>query len=200
MAYTSRTTQNGQARALLKRTGSIQPAWLRLIRIKRIPNLNIRYFEISGSSPQELRSYIDKRGPIDQFGVRRDAYLSWNVRWDWPEKQGSRPALNKTNVVSEFTLTLPRWTRPGPVAPQFEVKWENFYRALLEHEMGHVLNVLRYSPRIAQRIRARAGTNSRTTVAEANEIGLTVLNTIRSSDRHYDLVTNHGKRQGAQFP
>jgi len=49
-----------------------------------IPNAQLVYYDITGSTATELRAQLDALGPRGYDGYKGDATTSWTIRWNWP--------------------------------------------------------------------------------------------------------------------
>jgi predicted secreted Zn-dependent protease len=61
-------------------------AWLLLQLALAPPRVDetVKYYEVRGSSAQELRAALDRLGPESDDGERFDAFTAWHVRWRYP--------------------------------------------------------------------------------------------------------------------
>jgi predicted secreted Zn-dependent protease len=107
-------------------------------------NADVRYFGISGSSPEELAASIAANIPPDPSGTLTDA-LAYVGPTDWD----FRPALRPTGRSGECTIagaeadmdyeaTIPQWTSPDHVRPELVEWWRAVLEYLRWHEEQHV--------------------------------------------------------------
>jgi predicted secreted Zn-dependent protease len=158
-----------------------------------IPNATIVYYDISGSTENELRAQLDARGPVGYDGYKSDATTRWFIRWNWPG-YGTRSCNQSAATVSyDIQVIFPRWIPPENVTPDLVAKWVNYTRVLAEHEKGHVDVVVANYQSVADAIK---GATCETAEAKAQA----ALAPIRQHGIDYDAATNHGATQGARFP
>lgn len=73
------------------------------------------YYEITGSTAQELRRAMDRLRPTDAKGRRFDGHTRWDVRWRYQLTSGERScALKEFGTSVQIVVTLPNWSgRPA---------------------------------------------------------------------------------------
>ena len=70
----------------------------------------VDYYEVAGSSEDELRAAIDKQRPKDRAGERHDAVTDWDVQWEYRfVTSGNGCALGSLVTTLEVVTILPRW-------------------------------------------------------------------------------------------
>jgi len=158
-----------------------------------IPNAAIVYYDIAGTTEEELGAQLEALGPMGYDGYRGDATTRWYIRWDWRGYEASDCRLDEAVVSYEIQVILPHWTPPEDASPDLVAKWSRYTRALAEHEKGHVDFVVASYDLVAEAIK-----NATCETAEA--AAQTALDLIRQHDIDYDAATDHGATQGARFP
>jgi predicted secreted Zn-dependent protease len=180
-------------------TSAITPA-------QNSPNVNVNniYYQVGGSTAAQLRAQMDQIGPFNpKFGNRRyDALTRWIVGWRYSYRvENNRCAIDKAEVDTNITITLPQWNPPSQASGQLRKKWNRYTQALRIHEAGHkqhgiaaskeILRQLNNIPsyRSCQELQTAANNRSNRVIARYNQ-----------QDINYDRTTQHGKTQGAIFP
>ncbi|MBW4619895.1 MAG: DUF922 domain-containing Zn-dependent protease [Cyanosarcina radialis HA8281-LM2] len=170
------------------------------------PNVTVNnvYYQIGGSTATQLRAQMDQIGPSNpKFGNRRyDALTRWIVGWRYSYRvENNRCAIDKTEVNTNITITLPQWNPPSQASRQLRQKWNRYTQALRIHEAGHkqhgiaasreIIGLLNNMPsyRSCQELQTAANNRSNRVIAKYNQ-----------RDIDYDRTTRHGKTQGATFP
>lgn len=103
-----------------------------------IPDLEIRYYEVTGSTAEEIRASMDKLRPADpRTGERFDAYTRWDVRWHVPGGSERTCRLDRATVNLHLTVTLPRLVDRAALPPATRERWERFAAWAEAHEAGH---------------------------------------------------------------
>ena len=159
-----------------------------------IDNATMVFYEISGSTADELREQMNQKGPVDSASrLRYDARTNWYVSWTWPGYGESQCDLSQASVSYDIKVTAPHW-EPAPDAdPDLVDRWNNYMNSLAVHEQGHVDNIVNNYLQVRDAIRDA-------TCATAEQAAQEVLDQFRQFDTDYDLETVHGKTQGAVFP
>jgi len=139
-----------------------------------IQNAKVAHYSISGSTAEELRDEMKRKGPRGWH-----AYTDWNLSW------------NCRKVTVTCTVTLPSWN-PEKQEPELQRKFRTYWNNLARHEQGHVDIVYRMVETNRQRVRAMDCLAASLAWAE------TLRNISRESEE-YDRKTNHGQTQGAVF-
>jgi len=165
-----------------------------------IDRVKVKYFIVVGKAEAELREQLNQLGPVDQFGVTRDAYTRWHIRWNWPYKTVMRPDFSKLKVNYDITVTLPCWADQDSAEAELRQKWHGFIDRIIEHELGHISFVPETVKQIDAEIRAAFERDPDMSTATANKIGQEILAKARERDRDYDIRTMNGASDGVKFP
>ena len=155
----------------------------------------ITYYDIVGTTEAELRAQMTALGPLDPYDNNKpvDAYVAWYIYWNWDGYGTADCDLDTAQVWYELYLTMPNWTPPADAAPELVTKWEEYIRALEEHEVGHLDNVINNYETVLTAIQAAA-------CDTADAAAVAALDPLYEFDAAYDVETNHGATQGAVFP
>jgi len=157
------------------------------------PNATVLYYDITGSTAEDLRSQMDFLGPIDDNGKRYDALTRWYIRWCWPGFSQSPCELDKATVWYEIKVIFPCWVQFKDASPKLVAQWEEYIVALAEHENGHADYIVKNYQSVAIAIM-----NANCLTAES--AAQAALVPLRKHDDEYDAITDHGRTQGARFP
>jgi predicted secreted Zn-dependent protease len=158
-----------------------------------IPNADVIYYDISGSTETELRAQLNTLGPVGFDGYKGDATTNWFIRWNWPGYGTNTCDLSAAIISYDIKVIFPRWIPTADASPDLIAKWENYSKLLAEHEKGHVDSVIKNFPAIVEAIK---GATCETADSVANEF----LSQLREFDIDYDAETQHGATQGVRFP
>jgi predicted secreted Zn-dependent protease len=159
-----------------------------------IPNTIIKYYDVVGSTEDELIDQMNKLGPADDSGYRGDGLADTNLTWDWPGKGTSSCQVDKAVVKNTNTVTLPRWLPPANASQKLKDEWVKFMHALVLHEQGHVE---RYDADLKAVQDAARNATCDTAVDAMKDA---VKNVVVKHRDEYDAETEHGIKQGALFP
>lgn len=161
--------------------------------VATVADAAMQYYDITGTTANELRTSINGSGPLDSGGRRNDALAMWNIDWTWPLNPDSTCILSGATISTTITVTFPRWQPPAGTSAAVVQQWNTYEAALATHESGHVTFVLATAPDVLAAIKGA-------TCATAEAAAQTVVGRIRQHDIDYDTETNHGFTQGAHFP
>jgi len=158
-----------------------------------LPNATVLYYDIAGSTAEELRAQLNTLCPVDANGNRHDAVCQWFIKWNWPG-YGHRPCqLDKAIVSYKIEVVFPRWIPPKNVSLGLVTKWEDYIHALAEHENGHADYIVNNYQMVANAIKS-ADCYTADSAAHA------AIKRLKQHDIEYDAITDHGATQGARFP
>jgi predicted secreted Zn-dependent protease len=157
------------------------------------PNATVSYYDITGSTAEELRAQLNLLRPADANGDRWDAVYRWSINWDWPGRGHSPCQLDKAIVTYKIKVIFPRWIPPKNASPELVTKWEAYTHALAEHEKEHVDYIVNNHQIVANAIKSADCYTAKSAAKAAIEL-------LKQHGTEYDAVTDHGATQGARFP
>ena len=158
------------------------------------------YYEVEGDSFSALKQSIAARGPVDQFGVRRDAYTSWHIRWEWPRASNGAPILKDTIAYADVEVIVPSLSEEAELSSSERAEWDRYLAAVLSHEDRHVKLALNMRAKIQKKIRDLVRSTRAVSASRANAIGYRLLEELRKEDQRFDVDTDHGRREGVYLP
>ena len=90
------------------------------------PNVTqtFNYYDVSGSTVQEIRADLNRHGPAGKDGKRYDAFTRWYIRWQHNDQSGGNQcAIASVSTSVDVTITFPRLSEtdgiPGAVKQAF---------------------------------------------------------------------------------
>ena len=169
------------------------------------PNVTVRYryYPITGTTMQALRSQMSQRGPIDRLsGKRYDANTDWTVTWQFRyHTNGNQCAIQSAGSKVAVTITLPQWKPPARVERSLVTEWNRYLSALHIHEDGHKNNGIAAASDVVKTLRQLPpAATCQHLSATASNAAKRVIQHYNRKDGKYDAVTHHGFTQGAVFP
>lgn len=183
--------------------GALLLAALGIATVQAAPDagLTIEYYDVQGTTLEQLRESLRTLGPVDDDGERHHGQVNWNLQWRYnysTDRGGCR--LTGFTVQRSTTMQLPRWVDVDRVSPALRSDWERYSRALRLHEDGHVETGALAAAEIERRTAAvkRSPTCAALT-ATLDEIGKAVIQEFKARDVEYDATTGHGATQDAQI-
>jgi predicted secreted Zn-dependent protease len=153
-----------------------------------------QYYEVHGSTADELRAGMAQAGPHGSGGAEFAANTSWQFHWSWNQST-SGGVCHPTNVQITYSITIefPHWAPPADAVPGLVDRWTAFTQSLATHEDGHAVRVIQNAGTVADAISAAS-------CANASAAAQSALNSIQQINDQYDIDTNHGATQGAVWP
>ena len=160
------------------------------------------YYQIEGSSAEQLRTQLDKLGPLDESGQHFAAKTDGNLSWTWSYSEGGgQCSLHDISAELEISFTLPRWTPPAEAPAELVDKWNKFTAALQTHENGHKeINIKAVNDFLAFAKALPSYPTCDELKQALNKAGQDVIDKTRQENIAYDSQTQHGRTQGAVFP
>ena len=158
-------------------------------------------YRIEGSTPQQLREAMNENGPKEHEQTY-DAYTSWIVRWNYEyQKDESQCRISALKIAADITYHLPEWAGYYEADQAFKDRWDNYIAHLITHEHGHAEHGKNAAVEIEGALSALPPAESCEDIAQivdnkANKI----IAKYNEQDIQYDAETEHGKKQGAEFP
>lgn len=154
-----------------------------------IPDTDMDYYTVSGSSAAEIRDSLNAQHPVSGF----DGHTAWHVSWTWPGYGSADCDLRSASLETQLKVSLPVWQPPAGADPALVLQWNNYAGNLAAHEQGHVQRARQGFAKMQQILHD-------STCADADAKLNVVLGEMRAADAQYDADTNHGTTQGAKFP
>ncbi|HEX5600830.1 MAG TPA: DUF922 domain-containing Zn-dependent protease [Hyphomicrobiaceae bacterium] len=161
----------------------------------------IKYYDVRGSTIEELRREVYSRGPYDSTGQRFAGWAEWRIRW-WFDREQVPQGCKISRAVTETDIeyTLPRWVDADNAQPELRERWNRFLEALTLHEQGHGELARALAAEIEFAIRNLPPEPTCEELdRKVNELANRMILEDRTQEA-YDLVTGHGQTQGAVFP
>ncbi len=162
----------------------------------------VKYYEVRGTTLDELRQDVFTRGPFDRNkGHRFAGWAEWRIQW-WFDSREVPQGCAVDNAVTETHIeyTLPRWVDEAAAEPELRDSWRRFVDALMLHEEGHG----RLARELAERIEFAINSLPPEPTCEelARKVNELANHLIREDETQeaYDRETGHGETQGAAFP
>lgn len=161
-------------------------------------NEEVKYYSISGSNTQELKSAMKQLGPVDKEDKHWNGYTDWHVDWSYSyvtTDQGCTTGPVKTKV--DITMRLPQWDNP---TENLRNEWQRYSNALRGHENGHKDIAIQAAQHIASELANLPPSSSCEELEKvADAEGNKMLDETRDQQKDYDATTNHGATQGARL-
>lgn len=161
--------------------------------LESLTGVSVEYYDIYGTTADELRSDLSSKYPVGRDGYRGDAATLWDIHWNWNGYGTQNCDLSTVKVEYSIRVILPRWVIPRHADSALVRSWNEYRESLVVHEKGHVINVIEQAGLIQNTIMSSQCEN-------ADSAAQAVIARIRLFDTVYDAETDHGATQGARFP
>nr|PZN74272.1 MAG: hypothetical protein DIU57_19450 [Pseudomonadota bacterium] len=161
----------------------------------------IKYYDVRGTTIEELRHEVYSRGPYDSTGQRFAGWAEWRIRW-WYDREQVPQGCKVSRAVTETDIeyTLPRWVDAANAPEELRETWNRFVEALTVHEQGHGDLARALAAEIEFAIRNLPPEPTCEELdRKVNELANRMILEDRTQEA-YDLATGHGQTQGAVFP
>ena len=163
---------------------------------------SFNYYDVSGSTVQELRADLNRKRPTDKDGKHFDAFTRWYIRWHYDYQTGSNQcAIASVSTTVNVTITFPRLSETADTPGAVNQAFADYRQKLLLHEKGHAQNAIDTAKRIDDGITALRPLGTCAGLGQAaNSLGYSLIEAANQWDIDYDRRTRHGATQGARFP
>ncbi len=166
-------------------------------------NTKFKYYPIYGKTAAELRRQMNKAGAKDTNENRRyDAVTYWELSWNYRYVYGRRFCkLAQSEVSVNINTILPQWKPKTGTNAALIKHWHRYLTALKRHELVHHRHAISAGQELLDDLRNFRTYPNCTKLKQAIEFQAhTVINKYQQQDIQYDLLTDHGGREGAIFP
>lgn len=156
-------------------------------------------YRVEAGRNQSLARALSHTSPIRQHGQIFHAYTTWRVSWQfrWQQDTGGACRIAGVSTSLDSTIKLPRLD--GGSTSQQE-RFQRYLHALREHELGHHRIGRQAAQEVDQRPKGMpAMPDCARLVAAANRLAHHIVERHKDEERTYDLVTVHGRTQGARL-
>ena len=156
--------------------------------------VTVVYYDLTVRNLDDARSQMLTVGPLDPFGARRFAAVTWKIQWRW-NPQGGQDALRHVQVQPQITVTFPRFSYTGDASKADIIKLQRLFEDIERHEKNHLRRVLITVSmmREALSLEARAPGAS---AESMNKVAQRLIADNNGWDRWYDEQTFHGRSEG----
>ena len=157
------------------------------------------YYDIDGSSLEELRKKMRSNGTKWNDGKTYAALCTWDIkyRYDVRKQDGLHSIKSATTDVS-IVYRFPKWTPPATAPEPVVNSWKRYIDKVHEHEFGHRDLAVKSAEEINEALAAIGSfTSERELNREAKKAVQATLKKLKEVQIAYDDHTRHGETQGA---
>jgi predicted secreted Zn-dependent protease len=96
-------------------------------------------YPVFGSGADEILSYIEARGPVDDRGQRASGVTHYSSRLDWrPDGNQRSCAIDSMTIFVDLQVILPALDPAAPLGADVRARWAQFAAGVAAHEQRHV--------------------------------------------------------------
>jgi predicted secreted Zn-dependent protease len=160
------------------------------------------FYNIAGSTADQLRSQMNQHGYRDDDGNHWDAYTDWYVSWSYTYSQNTEGcSAVDIQVEVDITFIFPIWDMPSNVSQDLATKWDDYVTSLQIHEDGHRDIAVQAACGILEELNSLQSYGYCSEFEQAADVTAEqILNLYREMESDYDQETGHGLSQGVSFP
>jgi len=157
------------------------------------------YYEIDGSTTDELRAQMKRNGTTWNDGKVYAALTTWDIHYHYdiaPTNGGY--ALSAITTSVDVTIHLPKLVPSARTPVQLISSWNSYLQHLKTHEFGHRDIAIGIGKEIYQALAALGSSSSKSELdREAQNLVKAKFQRLKEDQIGYDQETRHGKEQGA---
>jgi predicted secreted Zn-dependent protease len=156
------------------------------------------YYEVNASTANQLDEQLRFRGPFDEeAGVPFASETDYRVNIQGVcNKDGSITGTGQATVK----YTYPKWKPPKNATPELIKQWDTYIKNLETHEKGHEEIGAYIAKQMIEEVLKIQVSDCNIIDKKIKEIEEKYQKKIEDEFKMYDLETNHGVNQGAEWP
>lgn len=165
-----------------------------------VESLTFTPYQVTVAPDGNLLAAINAATPIHEGKQIFHGYTDWQIAWRfyWHKNPNGSCHITSSKTTVSAHITLPELVSGNQSAA---ARFKTYILALRAHELGH----FSYAKDAAQAIdrgilTLPAMANCESLNAAANALGHQLLEEAKTQEKQYDIVTQHGKTQGAWLP
>ena len=160
------------------------------------------YYDVTGSTPQQVRASLDQLGPTHtRDGKRYDSLTYEKTTWRFTFRGLPNCAITGASVKAEILMRFPRLHVDAGTPPSLTKAFAAYTDKLMAHQNGHVQKIIDTARQIEIGIGGLPPIQDcKGLEKSANHLGHNLLKELHRWRRDYDDRTLHGRAQGAKFP
>ncbi len=163
---------------------------------KPVITTRYEYYDIRGSTKQELRDQLRRAGP--HRGGETVAYTERNISYNYQTGGTAACSVVSYQVTMAIIYHMPRWQQATDSSAPLAQEWNKFVQALQIHEDGHAQNARDTAQAVDKAIAdVSAFSDCRRTKAAVVAAAQKAISQCDRLDTEYDQKTMHGIKQGA---
>ncbi len=161
-------------------------------------NVDRSYYDVRGSTAEELLTEMQRKGPPAEAGSERfyaTTTSQSSFRYE-TLKRGNVCSLTSVGVKTDIVVRMPRWSGEN-TNTDLGRQWRAFIKKLIEHEYGHVTISRTGSEEMYLALKALPPADCNTLKDAAEKTVAKISDRLQKENNQYDHITGHGRSQGA---
>lgn len=157
------------------------------------------YYAVTPKNGQSLLAALKDSTPLLKDNVIRFGGTTWNVSPQYRVRRFTGSCyISQINVQLDIRFTLPQLNLHAKVTEETRKKFDFFYQALHQHEIGHKNLGLEAANKIHTHLAKRTIFKSCQELYQViNQEIQNIINEYMALNHQYDLRTDYGRTQGA---
>ncbi len=162
-------------------------------------NVNTSYYKVKGLSQYEIREDINKKR-FYHTRANYDAYTKWHVNWNFRwKKYGNSCKITDIETKVNIKIILPKLINKNQLNNDVLTKWNDYKKALIEHEDGHKDFGIQSAQEIEETLKNMPTYDCNRIESKVNKKAKSIIKKFIILEKEYDIETNHGVNNGASF-
>jgi predicted secreted Zn-dependent protease len=156
-------------------------------------------YAVSANNSRSLARALNNTSPIRHDGQTFHAYTTWRVNWHyrWAIEANGNCRIIEVSTGLNTTIQLPRLVGGSDILRE---RFQRYLTALNQHELGHHEIGRKAAREVDRQLQAMpAMSDCQRLSSAANKLAYRIVNRLKDEERTYDLVTVHGRLQGARL-
>ena len=147
---------------------------------------------------RNIKTELNQASPILENGRIYHGRTDWKTKWDFRwKKEHELCRISSVTTSVKIVYILPK-ARSLPTDSKQKKRYQEYYSSLLAHEKGHGQFGIDMANEIERRLsKMKSSGNCEVFSANVNKKAYEILEKYKRLDAEYDVVTGHGKTQGA---
>ncbi len=164
-------------------------------------SVNYKFYDIYPKSFNDIDKEMYNKTPILKNGARYRGYTDWHVKWSYSwQNKGNYCKLTSVSTRLDVTYTMPKIPDNFKVNSKILSVFNNYYKALINHEYGHKDSGLFAARDIEKElIKLSSSKGCKNLASTANSKAQKIIKKYTQRDLYYDKHTQHGKTQGVDI-
>jgi predicted secreted Zn-dependent protease len=157
------------------------------------------YYDIDGTTPDELRAQMKRNGTAWNDGRVYAALTTWDIHYHYDiTSSNGGYALSAIGTDVDIVIHFPRLKASAKTSQQLTASWNTYLENLKTHEFGHRDLAIGIGQEIYQALSSLGSSASKSDLdREAQRLVKAKFQKLKEVQVAYDVETHHGKKQGA---